>query len=196
MQGFRPIQYLLFHLLRLLCCCGMLVGLLGCHPNKYDTVDAEVARFETTDDSELFFKNLRQIEYTMQVHPQSKFEQYRMTNTAQMQDTATPFVGLCIVFNWRADQAYIFVEPNAFFTQNQLTVYYTTANVVKDSILYSVSGKELQYGFATKLYNHILLKNSMWVEKNGQKFPLFSSEEDKEIFRRTMADFYQLVNVH
>jgi len=89
------------------------IFLLSCQPYKDRRIDFEQLNFTTTDPSELFFKNVRQLYYEKEEWREAKLNVYRYKDLNLGEDY--PIINPAIVINWYSDEAYILLEPNAFF---------------------------------------------------------------------------------
>lgn len=87
----------------------MLMLYSSCKMDQKKKVDPNQPNYSTTDDSELFFRNLRQVYYDKIEMKEAKLNQFRLGD--RLADPKLPVLNLCIVENWRFDEAYILVEP-------------------------------------------------------------------------------------
>jgi len=166
--------------------------LIGCDMHKSKVIDPGKVNFRTFEDSELFFKNLRQTYYDKESLDSAGLDKYRFEDRVQATDR--PIINLMIVHNWRLDMAHIFVEPNGFFTSDTLQVFWESpADGQTGSYHYHKGNTRQQLQFATELYSSIQQEHSMWVELSGERHPLLQDEPSREAFRITMVDFYRLV---
>ncbi len=176
-------------------CVVLLVLVFACHPDKNKQIDLTKPKFTTSDASELFFKNIRQSYYEKSEIKASKLDVYRIKDSPQESMPLFP----TIVINWRYDEAYLLLELN-----EQLRNLDTVKVVWEDSVanlsgtyLFAQSGnKASHYHFATKIYNSIQGGQQMYIlEKKGQKLSFLQNRPEREAFRKTMFDYYRLVNL-
>ena len=186
MSRFR-LQYFI-----LMISAAFLMTLIGCDLHKSKVIDPEKINFRTLEDTELFFKNLRQTYYDKEAVDSAGIDKYRFED--RVLDSGRPIINLMIVHNWRTDMAYIFIEPNSFFPSDTLQVFWQASDgKAKGSYPYQKSNVRSQLLFATQLYGSLQQEHRLWVEKEGQKYALLTDEASIEAFRITMVDFYRLV---
>ncbi|MCS7005485.1 MAG: hypothetical protein NZM38_09180 [Cytophagales bacterium] len=175
--------------------CWLLIGLfiLQACRNPYIKQDPPEL-FSTTDDSELYFKNVRQIFY------------YRTTDTTQReffriksmpQNNNVPLIGLCIVNHWKADKAFLLLEPNGWFvSEDSIEVLWHDAQnpLIHGKIFFEQGPIYKHYFFALEIYRGILKEYKFEVRQRNRKAPFLEDEEAREAFRITVKDFLKLIN--
>ena len=173
---------------------GVYLILVGCNIDQKKTIDIDNPSFTSTDDSELFFKNLRQTYYDKIEMEQAKLNQYRLKD--RIQDSSKPILQLCIVENWRYDEAYVLVEPNEILSEeNLIEVKWVDPATNQDGIYsYSRGNKEIQFQFAARIYSSLQKEHKLQVKVKEQWVPFLANEDEKEAFRITLVDYYRLVN--
>ena len=175
----------------------LLLSFAACNPDKNRRVDAEKTRFTTSDASELFFKNVRQVFYDKTDLPESKLDMYRIGDRSEAEDY--PVLNLVIVINWRYDEAYLLTEPNAFLqTMDTLRIAWQDT-VQHQSGTYTLTppaNKDAHFKFASEIYRSIQDGQRLSVVAHeGDSIPFLSKYSDREAFRKTMFDYYRLVDL-
>ncbi len=172
----------------------LLLCLPACDPDRRKRAKEEDLKFSTTDDAELFFKNVRRNSYDHQDIPAAKLDIYRLSERNQAQDH--PVLNLAIAHNWRHDEAYLLLEPNeAIGTAPPLHIYWQAK---KDSTqagdyIWEERDKLSQLEFAAKINNALEHGQKLFiVANNGKKLPLLKKPQEREAFKRTMFDYYKL----
>jgi len=164
----------------------------ACNPDKSKSIDTENLVYKSNDASKLFFRNVRASYYDKQTLPQAKIDVYRMKDRNLTEDY--PVLNLALVNNWLEDEAYIIVEPNSFYSVGDtIRVAWKDNNLGLQKANFIYGNKDNHTRFADKIYQNLLDLESMEIEAGGETYPLFSRNEDREIFRKTMVDFYRLV---
>jgi hypothetical protein len=168
--------------------------LIGCKIDRNKHVDRDKFTFKTTDDSFLFFKNVRQIYYDFQDLPKARWYAYRYGD--RITNEPRPILTPVIVVDWIKNESYLLVEPNEVLSSEPLLTVRET-NVKGTVFEYSLRerGRENMLEFATKIYEGIMDENTITILFEGEFRPLFSGEEDRENFRVVMSDYYRLTNV-
>ncbi len=168
---------------------------LACNPDKQRKVASEQVKFTTSDASELFFRNVRQLYYDKTVMEEAKLDVYRIKERSEAE--SQPIVNLAIAVNWRFDEAYLLVEPNPFFQHiDTIQVIWQDTVRQEDGIFYFMNGnKEAHFEFASQLYNSLLGAQQLFIINNQERFPLLQNDDEREAFRKTMVDYYRLVDL-
>lgn len=170
--------------------------LVSCSVKSEKKIDTDNVTFTTTADSRLYFKNVRQIYYDREDQENTRLEIFRFgkRNTS----TTVPVVNVALVNNWRYDEAYVIIEPNAYFDEvNRIAVNWqsTTDSSTKGTYVFAFGSKENHFRFATQLYESILAKHTLQLQDStGKPVNLFYTETDRDNFRKAMVDYYRLVN--
>src|SRR6187549_665039 len=88
--------------------------LIGCKIDRDKKVDRAKFQFEMGDDSELFYRNVRQIYYDRS-SPDGTWQAYRFGGRYAGNDR--PVIQPVIVINWLKDEAYLLIETNEVLSQ-------------------------------------------------------------------------------
>ena len=174
----------------------LLAGLSACNLDKNTSIDETKATFTTSDASELFFKNVRQIRYDQQEMPEAKLNVFRLGNRSQAEDH--PILNLAIVINWRYDEAYLLVEPNAYLQDmDSLQVtWQDTVSQQQGEYRWAGGGKEAQFTFASQLYRSIQQGYQLYIKNpRGEEERFLDRYDEREAFRITLFDYYRLVDL-
>ncbi len=167
------------------------VTVLACNPDKKTKVDQGEITFSTDDSSELFFKNVRQIYYELEIMEAAKLRIFR--HKQRDQSPNQPVINLAIVDNWRFDEAYVLLEPNAMLSgQSELIVKWEN-DTGDGEVRYSRGNKSDQVAFADKIYDCIQQGCRFGIQIDDTWIPFLDSDKSREAFRVTMFDYYRLV---
>lgn len=167
------------------------IVLLGCNPDKQTKVDQDEITFATDDASRLFFKNVRQLYYELEVMEAAKLRIYRHKQQDQSQEQ--PIINLAIVDNWRYDEAYLLLEPNAQLTDQSELIVQWENNEGSGEISYRQGNKSDQIAFADQIYDRIQQGCTFSIQVEVAWKSFLTSEKSREAFRVTMFDYYRLV---
>ncbi|NJO03458.1 MAG: hypothetical protein HC880_18835, partial [Bacteroidia bacterium] len=131
---------------------------LGCQSRSgSDRINPEDAHFGTSDASELFFINVRQIYYNREDQTTTQLRIYRLKSWS-LSDTLASF-RLAIVNNWRYDEAYILIELNALLAPSEVLeiVWQSPTRKQEGKYLFPLPkvNKEAHYKLASQLYQSI-----------------------------------------
>lgn len=172
----------------------LILLLAGCKIDRDKPVDRNKFTFHMADDDNLFFRNVRQIYYNRS-SPDGKWQAYRNKDFYEGNDR--PLIIPVIVINWLQDEAYLLIDTNEFLSdEDHLSVVIAdTIQHKADTISLSQRGRENMLEFASKMYEGIQQKRSMFVKSKNDFLPLLANEDDRENFRITLADYYRLIRV-
>lgn len=166
----------------------------GCKIDRKHRVDRDKFTFRVSDDSFLFFRNVRQIYYDFQDLPQANW--YAFRHTDRPADSQRPLLTPVIVVDWIKNESYILAEPNEMLSGESILVI-RERNKKGRTFEYSLHerGRENMLEFTTKIYEGIMDENEIFVVSNEREHPLFQSDEERDIFRVVMADYYRLTRI-
>ncbi|MDN5212867.1 hypothetical protein QQ020_12450 [Fulvivirgaceae bacterium BMA12] len=169
--------------------------LVQCAVDNKKIIDPRKPQFDTTDPSELFFKNVRALYYDREENQAAKLEIFRIKSNATIADSTA--LNVAIILNWRLDQAYVLIEPGKLLAGEQAVtlVWEDEKEGAEGSVAFDLKDKNSQFTLASTIYGYILKGYDIYYLENGKKRPLLASKEAKEAFRITMFDFYNLVEL-
>ncbi|SDK70573.1 hypothetical protein SAMN05421823_103336 [Catalinimonas alkaloidigena] len=174
-----------------------LFGLMaGCGLKLDRDVNEHQARFRTTDASELYFRNVRSTAYEAQELPGNQMRVYRMDDRSRATDR--PVLNLAIALNWQYDEAYVLVEPNGWFPESDtLQVAWEQPDSLHSGLYtFAFGSKENHFRFASQLQRSLLRGDALYHQAtDGTRTPLLAQKAEREIFRKTMIDYYRLVEL-
>lgn len=167
--------------------------LTACNPDKNKRADPGKVKFSTTDDAEIFFRNLRQRQYDKEEVPEAKLDVFRHSDSVQK--AAYPVFQLALVVNWRYDEAYLLMEPNENVdTGRPVEIRWNDVKTGKSGIYtFSYGSKEDHLRFAGQLYDSIREGHALEYLSGAEQASSFLNDpEEREVFRISMFDFYRL----
>jgi hypothetical protein len=166
----------------------------GCKIDQEKKVERSKFHFAIGDDSELFFRNVRQIYYDRS-SPDGTWQAYRFSDRYTANDR--PIIVPVIVINWLKDEAYLLIETNDLLSEEdylQVAISGTTS-AKADTITLQQRGRERMLEFGSRLFEAIMENQKMTVRSKGAFQPLMLEQIDRETFRITMADYYRLTRI-
>lgn len=170
-----------------------LAFLAACNPDKESKVRRDKLDFSMSEESELFFKNLRQSYYDLQDMEAAGMKVFRFSDRSIAEDH--PVINLAIVMQWRLDEATIFVEPNAFLQEaEQINIHWQNDSTSGD-LTYLQGDREVQQAFVIEVYDHLVSGDSMHIKVQDSTFAFPANKEEREAFRITTFDYLRLVGV-
>lgn len=171
------------------------VVLAACQADKKKETNPEQVKFSTSDASELFFRNVRQLYYDKTTMKDTQIEVYRIKGRDKTEDR--PLLHLAIAINWRNDEAYILLEPNAYLQQSDtLKIMWQDSTGQQQGNYYFHAGtKEDQFRLAANIYHSIQQKHQLYLVEDGQKVRWLNDKLSREAFRKTVVDYFRLVDL-
>ncbi len=164
----------------------------ACNPDKNKPIEEGKLIYTTNDASKLFFRNVRAGYYDKQTLELAKIDVYRMRNRNLTEDY--PVLNLALVNNWLEDEAYIIMEPNSYYSVGDtIKVTWKADSLGQQQIDFIYGNKDNHTRFADKVYQNLGTLQTMEIHSGAESWPLFNRNEDRETFRKTMVDFYRLV---
>lgn len=167
--------------------------IISCNADKTKKIDAEKSKFSTSDASELFFKNVRQRYYDREEMVAEKLNVYRLQERNTQVDQ--PHLNLAIVINWRYDEAYILLEPNDLAGSDISINWVNEKSKDSGNYNFSFGDKNAHFAFASQIYSSIQEGHQLFFMVNEEEIPFLHKEKDREAFRKTMKDYYRLVDL-
>ncbi|MEQ8712354.1 MAG: hypothetical protein RIC80_05020 [Cyclobacteriaceae bacterium] len=169
--------------------------ILGCQPNSPESISIEDIDFMTNDASEIFFKNVRQSYYDKQEIAAAGMDVFRMSDRNDQADY--PLINFAIAYNWRNDQAFLMVEPNEHITNPEefqlLRINLTSQDTT--IIRYAMGNMKDQVTFAHRVFQALTAEDRLYFYDGQVAKPIFDKFEDREVLRKTVLDYYKLINL-
>ena len=169
---------------------GILVLLLpiySCTLDEGKTVNLEELSLDTTDDTEIFFKNLRQSAY--QREEVERMTVFKNKDYLDLEDSIE--FQIKIVWSWYNDKAFILLETAA--ATDDIIKFSTTMTTEGIMVSESSAASEQTYA-AASIYNALVENQAITMTFGEQTDTLFKEKMSKEAFRVTMSDYLRLTN--
>lgn len=168
----------------------ILVLLAACKMDSDKTIDRDKFTFKTGDDTELFFKNVRQSDYDLEENKAAKFNVFRHEDRARGAEVA---INIAIVVNYLNDEAYLLVEPSEELSARDEIVVKTASG---SEIVLNNFSKEGMLEFASQIYEQLLKEDQFFVLSDGEQLPVLADPGVREAYRITVSDYYRLTRVY
>jgi hypothetical protein len=175
----------------------LLAILSGCNSDADKKIDPELLTFGVSDESKLYFKNVRQSDYDFDDESAVGVHIYRLKK--RNKEAEYPVLNLVLAHNWRNDVAYLLFEPNRAMVPDttvleNATFIFKSSGSEPEILEYSMENmKNLSASIAT-IYNAILDKKTVYWMRDGEETLLFNGKAEEDAFRITCYDYYKLIN--
>lgn len=170
----------------------------SCKLDSDKQIDRNKFTFKTGDDTELFFKNMRQSYYDLEENKAAKFNVFRHED--RLQTDSIPVINLAIVNNYLHDEAYLLVEPNEYLADVdplKIALFMRPDTSSKaDTVILDEYNHESMLEFSSELYEALLKNAQFKVAYEGDWQPILTSKEEREAFRITVSDYYRLTRIY
>jgi len=169
--------------------------LSACDTSGGKDISEDEAKYTTSDASELFFKNVRSIYYEKTVMNNAKLDVYKIKERLQAEDY--PLLNLSIVVNWRYDEAYVLTEPNTYLQQMDTVrvIWQDTTNNDEGTYKFVQGNKDAHFRFATQIYRSLSAEHQLYLLNEEEKVKFMHRRDAREPFRKTMVDYFRLVDL-
>ncbi|MEO0552975.1 MAG: hypothetical protein AAF149_07240 [Bacteroidota bacterium] len=170
----------------------ILITVFGCDINADKKVTLDNFEFKTGDDTELFFKNVRQSYYDLEENQAAKFNLFRFSD--RVVSDSLPILNLAIVINYLQDEAYLFLEPNEILAAYEPLIlsWENDTDGTKGQYMLQAMNRDSMLSFSTKIYNSLMTNHELALTDGTA---ILSSKKQREAFRITMADYFRLTRL-
>jgi hypothetical protein len=171
----------------------LIVTMSACTSDADKRIDGEKLEFVTTDESELYFKNVRQSDYDLIEMKDASINIFR--SKSRTVDADYPLLTLAIAHNWRVDRGYLFLEPSETMPKEAFNLI----------IVDEKSGKKSELKYTTEdhindkskvvvdLYAAIQDGNKIFWDDGTTEIEILDKPADREAFRITALDYYKMI---
>ena len=181
-------------LINLLCISLLFTVLSGCGIDRDKAVDREKFTFGTGDDTELFFKNVRQSSYDLEENEAAGLRVFRHRDMPE--SDSTPYIIPAIVMNVLRDEAYILPEPSPVLADEDVLSVILGSGTAADTIELALPNRENNLEFASRIYEHLQQSGTFMIRSGDLYVPFLEDEDYREAFRVTMSDYYRLTRIY
>ncbi len=172
----------------------LLIAFGGCITDNKKLLYVTSPSYRTTDASELFFKNVRAIYYDKEEMTSAKLEVFRIKHFNDT-DSSSP-IKLAIVMNWIKDEAYVLVESKGIIAEDKaILLCWKNQKGDMSKQKFDLKNKDDYFLYTGFVYDLILNNIAVTYMVDGETNALFTDTKDREAFRKTMFDFYNLVEI-
>jgi len=166
----------------------------ACSVNTSKKVEIEQLRFNYTDDAYIFFRNMRQSQYDLEVMDEGGWRIYRHED--RLTDTSDFYFNISLVVNWRVNRVYPIIEMTKSMKKDGFKVFWKAIeNEGSGQITMEGNKRRDEMIFSTKLYNKMVDEVELYVSYKNKKLPLFANSDQKEAFRISLYDFYRMTGL-
>ncbi len=150
-------------------------------------ISPDEIKYNFTQASVTFFKNLRTLYYDIEEIPEGKLFLYRHKKRSQVKDKS---ISNILVLDYRLNRAYLRLSREDLAEDELLRVSIEGRDTL---CLKAVSNVQEEYIFMAKVYNAILDEQKILIHTAQGSAPLFKKEAHKNAFRVTFLDYARVV---
>jgi hypothetical protein len=170
----------------------LLLFLTGCKVDRDRPVDFGRLTFIMPDDTELFFRNVRSIYYDREVLGNQ--EVFRWADRPE--STQNPTLAPALVLSPMNDMAFVVLELKTGKTTDGLTLIVTdSATMRMDTLRLAEPLPRPSLELAARIYEGIRQNQGFQLLQPNNTRPILQTDQERETFRVTMADFFRLTRV-
>jgi len=167
---------------------------LACESNKSPKKITGDRQFQTTDPSRLYFKNIKSVAYYRTRKRHSEIDIYQVRKFSRT--NKRPILYPQILDNWLDNEAYIFIEKNAFPKYASPLTIKATKDTLSTIFEIDIFNKKNQYEFVENIYQALKNRAELSVKTKEESFvPIFQNYQDKSNFMMTIRDYYRLIEL-
>jgi hypothetical protein len=173
----------------------LLVLLTSCKIDSDKKVNLEGFNFKTGDDTEIFFKNVRQYYYDLEEKKTAKLNVFRYEDRVVEADH--PLLNLALVINYTEDEASLILEPANFNSDTSIRLQLKDNKNSVEELSLTEFNRLGMLKFINGIYEALLTRKRISVEVAPGKFePILEDEKEREAFRITVSDYYRLTRLY
>jgi hypothetical protein len=171
--------------------------IFACSNHKEQVINKNDYKNSTTPNSIIFFRNVRQSYYDLEEHKVSKSEMFRISEREISEDK--PNLNVMIRHVPIQEKAFVMIEPNALLNELDTIIVFWSNSAKNTAGKYELpkrANMEQHFRFATELYQSIQSGQTLEIRtKENGKQAFWKQPDANEPFRKTMVDYYRLINV-
>ena len=164
----------------------VVVVVLTLPDNRPDKIDS--LGFETTESSELYFKNVRSFYYKNSPEADGILDVYRLESLFSDTALSLPFA---MYNNWRVNETFIRLDTAYLNVRKFSAVVSDSSGIKTDTIAFPKMTNESQYVFARDIYKALRDKEKLGLA-NGNDV-IWLSESMNLSVKRTLTDYFRIL---
>lgn len=145
--------------------------------------------FKVNDSNRIYFLNVRSIHYDREIRQDAKMMLFR--HDKRLQSHLTPTLDPVIVLNSGKENAYIYFDLKNADWPIQISAQTTSATKVFD---FSNGNNFDHFSILQNLKSAIQENADFELVLNGETYPLWSKETEKESVKAVVEDYFRLLN--
>lgn len=165
----------------------LFLALLSFCSGKKASVQGELS-FQTRDDSELWFKNIRQSNYDLQEEKEARINIFRHKKRDENDN-----LNVAIAHNWVNDMAFIMLEWDDKLSEKNSFEVFSANN--GPSLPYTPGNVRQQTEFSRKVYNLSQDSEFLYTLHEGDTIRFLSTARQRDAFQTTMEDYFRLIGI-
>ena len=171
---------------------ALILFLAGCKIDRDRPVDFSRLTFTMPDDTELFFRNVRSIYYDREVRGNQEVFRWADRPDSTGHPTLTP----ALVLSPMNDMAFVVLELEPGNASEGLTlIAVDSATNRTDTLRLAEPLPRPSLELAARIYEGIRQNQGFQLLQPDKPKPVLQTDQERETFRVTMADYFRLTRV-
>ncbi|MGB3468528.1 MAG: hypothetical protein WBA74_24800 [Cyclobacteriaceae bacterium] len=175
-------NYSLYQLIGISC----LLLFVSCQGSQEKSVDIDTFEFNTTDATELYFKNMRESYYELEEKEGMKI--YRLEDYEELDSF---YIRPMIIYHWRMDKAYLMLEFDSLIDTENIVLSDSTGNRT-----YSPGQMRDYLRIAYDIEKVLAADADPKIKIGNRDLPVFRTEKEKSYFSLVLYDFFRFTNTY
>lgn len=168
----------------------------SCSIHQEVSIDKDRPKFTMWESNKLFFRNMRQPYYDCTELKEANMAIFQLS--ARDTSSSAPTINVKIVQQWMEGKAFAMIDFNTYMeTFDPLQIVWIDSAQQQGLYEFQRPAKQdAHFKFATELYTSIQQGHQLHIiTPDSSYIPIFQQKTHREVFRKTMVDFYRLVGL-
>jgi hypothetical protein len=171
-----------------------MVLLLSLFNDRRANNTGEMDEFFITEASRIYFRNLRQSSYDLELRKDAKMDVFRYEK--RVTDTARQVLNVALIINRKKDAAYLYLEPHGSLQQeNPLVIRWKKQSGEKGENTFYQGDRFSHLQFLANIFPLLILEEKVEFEAKIKEawIPILTSQEEIDALRIPCKDYFRLI---
>lgn len=144
--------------------------------------------FRMSDSARLYFLNVKSIVYECEIRSDAGMSLFRHEDL--LAESGSPSIQLILILNPPQDEAYLYLEPVGLDWPLEILVEADST----EKMYVLDDGNKFEHGqHIQKLRPYLESNARFYIFDQGQKIPIWTKEVEKEGLKRTLEDYFRII---